>query len=250
MMTEPGSAIVRTNSAATRSLRFSCTSGCWRRWAMRVSSGATATVAIAKASRIAASFHVNRGRCGMVSTCAPMGATADNTRHSAAPSWRTRLTRYPFPNPVSRPECSRHAAKPPLPASAFVADYAAPHRDFVRVLEIREKALLSLAADLGVLDQRVELVVDRHAQHVEVRRADAHPATVHDARLGVHHFALPLPHAHAVHQQSAVIAPRQQRDPRMVVAAGHEDADVDTVARGAGERFDLGPGRNEVRARD
>ena len=102
----------------------------------------------------------------------------------------------------------------------------------------------------GILDERVEFVVDGDAEHVEVGRSHPHPAPVHDARLGVHHLALPFPDSDAVGEQPAIIAPREQGDPGMVVAARHEHADVDAVARRPRECLDLGPGGREVGARD
>ena len=105
-------------------------------------------------------------------------------------------------------------------------------------------------AERRVFDDGVELVVDRDAERVEVGRADAHPPPVDDARLGVHHLALPLPDAHAVREQTAIVASRQQRYPRMVVAARQQDADVDAIARRAVQRLDLGGRRREVRRRD
>src|SRR5262245_8953446 len=92
-------------------------------------------------------------------------------------------------------------------------------RNFTGLIEICEKHGLSLFAEGFVFDDGVELVVDRHAEWVEVSRSDAHPAAVDDARFRVHHLALPFPDANAVREQSPIISTRDQRHPRMIVAA-------------------------------
>jgi osmotically-inducible protein OsmY len=89
------------------------------------------------------------------------------------------------------------------------------------------------AAERAVLDERVELVVDREAERVEVRRADAHEVAVEDARLCVHHRARPLPDAHAAGEERGVVAAREPEHPRVVVATRHEQPHVDAVARRA-----------------
>src|SRR6185312_14947931 len=122
--------------------------------------------------------------------------------------------------------------------------------DFTRPVQIGEKHPLGLLAEAGVLDHGVELVVDRDAERIEIGRADAHPAPVDDARLGVHHLAAPLPDAHAVGKQPAVVAAREQRHPRVIVAARHEDAHIDAVSGRTVQRLDFGPGRREVRRGD
>ena len=75
---------------------------------------------------------------------------------------------------------------------------AATHGDLAGILEVREESFGGFVTDGGILDQRVKLVVDGHAEHVEVRRAHAYPASVNDTRLGVHHLALPFPNPDAM----------------------------------------------------
>src|SRR5689334_5322784 len=70
--------------------------------------------------------------------------------------------------------------------------------DLTRAFEVGEEHSLRCLAERGVFDHGIELVVHGNAERVEVRRADAHPAAVDDARLGVHHFPAPLPDANAV----------------------------------------------------
>src|ERR1700750_1098094 len=67
------------------------------------------------------------------------------------------------------------------------------HLDFTGVFEVGKKHFLSRAAEGGIFDHRIELVVDRDAQGIEIGRAYTHPASVDDARLRVHHLTLPFP---------------------------------------------------------
>src|ERR1041384_3278869 len=98
-----------------------------------------------------------------------------------------------------------------------VASKSALQRDFTRPFQIRQKHFFGQPPERSVFDDRIELVVDRHAEWIEVRRSDADPASVDHTRLGVHHFALPFPDAHAVGEQAPVESPRHERHPRMIV---------------------------------
>src|SRR5689334_4154622 len=85
--------------------------------------------------------------------------------------------------------------------------------DFTRTFQIGEEHRFGFLAERRVFDHGVELEVDRDAERVEVGRADAHPAAVHHAGLGVHHLALPFPDANAVREQAAVVTAREERHP-------------------------------------
>src|SRR5262245_33052911 len=137
-----------------------------------------ATVATANPAASSPSRQVNSGFGGpIVSTCAP-SRPAHATKASAAPS------------------------------SVLL------QRDLTRYLEVRQEHALGFLAQHAVFDHGVELEVDPDPERVEVGGADAHPTTIDDAGLGVHHFPLPFPDAHAVSEQPPIESARDHRDPR------------------------------------
>src|ERR1041385_9419141 len=91
-------------------------------------------------------------------------------------------------------------------------------RDLTRRVEVGEEHPLALFAQRRVFDHGVELVVHGDAARVEVGRPHAHPAPVDDTPLRVHHLAVPLPDPHPVREQTAVVAAREQPDPRLLLA--------------------------------
>src|SRR4051812_4622933 len=81
----------------------------------------------------------------------------------------------------------QRTARRPASTCSFVTDVSCGILDRLRALdlsrcfEVRKKHLLGLAPDRRVFDDGVELVVDRDTEQVEIGRADAEPAAVHDA---------------------------------------------------------------------
>src|SRR6185503_9445602 len=59
-----------------------------------------------------------------------------------------------------------------------------------------------------------------------------------------------FPDAHAVGEQPSVVPACEERNPWMVVASGHENANVHAVSCRSVQGFDLGGGWREVRGRD
>src|SRR5436309_15133370 len=96
---------------------------------MRVSSGATATAAMANPSRIAASRQVKNG---------------------------LRLIESACPSAAALQEKQRTIAKPAF----LMSDNSNPHCDLLRLLEVGEETVIGLASDVCIFDEGIDLVVD------------------------------------------------------------------------------------------
>src|SRR5437764_14461185 len=81
---------------------------------------------------------------------------------------------------------------------------------FLRALQIRQEHRLCFGTEIWIFDHRIQLVIDRDTKRIEIGRADADPASVDHAGLGVHHLALPLPKSHAIREESPVIPSGEQ----------------------------------------
>src|SRR5437762_9592913 len=81
---------------------------------------------------------------------------------------------------------------------------------FLRTLQIRQEHRLCFGTEIWIFDHRIQLVIDRDTKRIEIGRADADPASVDHAGLGVHHLALPLPKSHAIREESPVIPSGEQ----------------------------------------
>src|SRR6478609_7090298 len=131
----------------------------------------------------------------------------------------------PRPAPAPWPSATGPAQSSSSTTSS--ANYPAVlHRNLPRSVEVLQEHRFRLRAQLRVLDDRIELEVDRHTEWIEISGADTNPSAIHHARLRVHHRALPFPDANPVGEQSAIVSAREHRHPRMVVALRHEDAHI------------------------
>src|SRR3954468_10660836 len=120
-----------------------------------------------------ASFTVKSGTRGAdCVVCARAGT--GRTRMPVTKSARRR--RVGISPPVRRP-CAVLVNAPAGSTSR------SPKPNLLRVLEISEEHLLRLLAERRVLDHRVQLVIDRDPEWVEVGRPDPHPASVDHARF-------------------------------------------------------------------
>ena len=118
--------------------------------------------------------------------------------------------------------------------------------DFAARGEIAPELVRQLARQRLALGREVELVVREQARHVQVARADAGPAAIHQHRLRVDHRTLVLEHAHAGAEQVAIADPREIAQDGEVTRAGHEQPHVHAAPRRVDQTGVQRRGRDQV----
>ena len=176
---------------------------------------------------------------------------------SAGPSVRRLVSAAPSALPTLTAPA---AARPALPARRAArrvgrgARSVGPHavaaasaRSRSSCVESRSYCSAIRCANAAVLDRDVELVVAHPAREVEVGRADARPEAVGD-RASSRAASCRSTRTRARRRRAAAVAgARHRRQRRDVARARHQQAHVDAVARGRGERLHIRAGADEIR---